>query len=323
VFGLNTQCVLDDLEKTHHDLDDYTGEKPRWCPGCGDYAILTAVQKLCHEEQIPPEKTVFVSGVGCASQFPANMNTYGFQGLHGRALPVAEGVKMRRPDLNVFVNMGDGDCFSAGAGHWIHAIRYNMDMVAIVHDNRIYGFTKSQVSPTSPKGLVTKTSPKSSNGVTLSSLNPICATLGVANASFVALAADWIPDVLYQIIKLAFQHRGFSFIRVLQRCPTYNPTAYDKFIKDPSNLQLLTHPTTVQLSDMLKRIFKNHIDHDPVDLNAARNFCTAEMYPIGVLYQDKNAPVYEDLRRPKRAQTPELIEQALNREFDKFGIAAH
>ncbi|MEJ2721561.1 MAG: thiamine pyrophosphate-dependent enzyme [bacterium] len=143
MFGLKNQCILN-LEDEYRPLEAYQGAQQRWCPGCGDNAILTAVQRLCRDEQLPPEKTVFVSGIGCASRFPHYMGTYGFHGLHGRALPTAEGVKMRRPDLHVFVNTGDGDCCSIGTAHWIHSIRMNMDLTVMLHDNSIYGLTKMQ-----------------------------------------------------------------------------------------------------------------------------------------------------------------------------------
>ena len=146
------ECMLRMYEE-HYDLEDYQSGVPRWCTGCGDNAILAAVQRLCRDENLRPEKTVFVSGIGCSSRFPHYMKTYGFHGIHGRALPVAEGIKMARPDLTVFVNTGDGDCCSIGAAHWIHAIRYNMNLTVMLHDNQIYGLTKMQASPTSPHGL--------------------------------------------------------------------------------------------------------------------------------------------------------------------------
>ena len=144
-----TQCIIK-LHEEHHNLEDYQGGVPRWCSGCGDNAILAAVQRLCRDEDLAPERTVFVSGIGCSSRFPHYMKTYGFHGIHGRAFPIAEGVKMARPDLAVFVNTGDGDCCSIGAAHWIHAIRYNMNLTVILHDNHVYGLTKKQASPTSP-----------------------------------------------------------------------------------------------------------------------------------------------------------------------------
>ncbi len=154
-----TQCLIK-LHEAHHNLEDYQGGVPRWCSGCGDNAILAAVQRLCRDEDLAPERTVFVSGIGCSSRFPHYMKTYGFHGIHGRAFPIAEGVKMARPDLTVFVNTGDGDCCSIGAAHWIHAIRYNMNLTAILHDNHVYGLTKKQASPTSPRGLKSNTTPR-------------------------------------------------------------------------------------------------------------------------------------------------------------------
>src|SRR3989338_3461404 len=146
-----TECLLQMYEE-HHDLEDYQSGVPRWCPGCGDSAILAAVQRLCRDEGLRPEQTVFVSGIGCSSRFPHYLKTYGFHGIHGLALPVATGIKLHRPDLSVFVIMGDGDCCSIGAGHWIHTTRYNPDIVALLLDNGVYGLTKNQTSPTSPKG---------------------------------------------------------------------------------------------------------------------------------------------------------------------------
>ena len=208
--GSATECLLR-LHDEHYELEDYQSGVPRWCTGCGDNAILTAVQRLCRDEELPPEKTVFVSGIGCSSRFPHYMKTYGLHGIHGRALPIAEGVKMARPDLNVFVNTGDGDCCSIGAAHWIHAIRYNMNLTVMLHDNQIYGLTKMQASPTSPIGTKSNTTPR---GSYLEALNPLTVTLGVQNVSFVAQAVDWIPDVLYDIIKSAFRHKGLGFVRV-------------------------------------------------------------------------------------------------------------
>ena len=189
-------CLLRFYEE-RHELEDYQGGVPRWCTGCGDNAILTAIQRLCRDEQLRPEKTVFVSGIGCSSRFPHYMKTYGFHGIHGRSLPIAEGVRMARPDLNVFVNTGDGDCCSIGAAHWIHAVRYNMNMTVFLHDNQIYGLTKMQASPTSPKGLKSNTTPR---GSYLDALHPLTVTLGVQNVSLVAQAVDWIPEVLFDIV---------------------------------------------------------------------------------------------------------------------------
>jgi len=217
-----TQCLIK-LHEEHHALEDYQGGVPRWCSGCGDNAILAAVQRLCRDEDLAPERTVFVSGIGCSSRLPHYMKTYGFHGIHGRAFPIAEGVKMARPDLAVFVNTGDGDCCSIGAAHWIHALRYNMNLTVILHDNHVYGLTKKQASPTSPRGLKSNTTPR---GSTLEALNPLTVTLGVTNVSFVAQAVDWIPELLYDIISKAYHHRGFSFVRIIQRCPEFLPKMF-------------------------------------------------------------------------------------------------
>ena len=184
---LSATKQLLDLYKEQSALEDYQSGVPRWCTGCGDNAILTAVQRLCRDEGLRPEKTVFVSGIGCSSRFPHYMKTYGFHGIHGRAFPIAEGVKMARPDLTVFVNTGDGDCCSIGAAHWIHALRYNMNMTVFLHDNQIYGLTKKQASPTSPIGTKSNTTPR---GSYLDALNPLTVALGVSNASFVAQAVE-------------------------------------------------------------------------------------------------------------------------------------
>ncbi len=256
-----TQCIIK-LHEEHHDLEDYQGGVPRWCSGCGDNAILAAVQRLCRDEDLAPESTVFVSGIGCSSRFPHYMKTYGFHGIHGRAFPIAEGVKMARPDLHVFVNTGDGDCCSIGAAHWIHAIRYNMNMTVILHDNQVYGLTKKQASPTSPIGLKSNTTPR---GAVLEALNPLTVTLGVQNVSFVAQAVDWIPDMLYDIIAKAYQHRGFSFVRIIQRCPEWLPKMFEPWLHDPGKTLLLTHANGLQPSAETSRIYKNQREHDPLE----------------------------------------------------------
>jgi 2-oxoglutarate ferredoxin oxidoreductase subunit beta len=309
---------LRDAGKEEYSLEDYAGRVPRWCIGCGDLAILTAVQRVCRDAQLPLEKVVFVSGIGCSSRFPHYMGSYGFHGLHGRALPVAEGIKMRRPDLHVFVNMGDGDCCSIGAAHWIHATRYNMNMTVMMHDNNIYGLTKNQASPTSPKGTVSNTTPRGSD---LEPFDPLQATLGMSNLSFVAQAADWIPELLFNIISAAFNHRGFSFIRILQRCPEFMENRWTPCIDDPDRLLILTHEDGVQLSPALSRAYRYQDEHDPADLVEARRIVgTSERLPVGVIYRNPDVPCYEELRKPDRLYTPESIAKGLDEELDKFTI---
>jgi 2-oxoglutarate ferredoxin oxidoreductase subunit beta len=312
-----SQCVLD-LVDDNYLLEDYQSAVPRWCVGCGDHGVLTAVQRLCRDEKLAPEKTVFVSGIGCSSRFPHYMNTYGFHGLHGRALPIAQGVKIKRPDLNVFVIMGDGDCCSIGTAHWIHAVRYNMNMTAIVLDNGIYGLTKNQASPTSPIGMVSNTTPTGSH---LEPLNPISVTLGIRNASFVAQAADWIPDLTHDIIQQGFRHKGFSFIRVLQRCPEFLAHRYDDWVQDPERMLLLKHENGLEISPELGRIYRNQEVHDPADRNRAREMASvSDPIPVGILYRNPEMNCYEDDQVPDRMNTAGTVKRYLEQEFDKYTI---
>jgi len=297
-------------------LEDYEGGVARWCPGCGDLAVLTAVQRICRDEQLAPERIVAVSGIGCSSRFPHYMKTYGFHGLHGRALPVACGIKARRPDLTVWVATGDGDCCSIGAGHWVHAVRYNMDMTVMLLDNAIYGLTKNQTSPTTPAGFTTNTHPY---GAFLPPLNPTSATLGFTNVSFVAQTVDWNPVHLYATLLAAYRHRGFSFVRILQRCPTYTPTIFEELQRDPSRLVLLEHADGVPIDPALDRVFKNRIAHDPTDLNEARRIAEqTDPLPIGLLFRDASRPVYEEFTYRGLDMTREERSEALNRELDRF-----
>jgi 2-oxoglutarate ferredoxin oxidoreductase subunit beta len=295
--AVTTECLLK-LYEDRLELEDYQQGVPRWCTGCGDNAILTAVQRLCRDEQLRPEKTVFVSGIGCSSRFPHYMRTYGFHGIHGRALPIAEGIRLARPDLHVFVNTGDGDCCSIGAAHWIHAVRYNMNLTVFLHDNQIYGLTKMQASPTSPKGLKSNTTPR---GAYLDALHPLTVTLGVQNVSFVAQAVDWIPDVLYKVVSAAFHHRGFSFVRIVQRCPEWLPNLHEPWIKDPQRVRL--------------------VDHDPSDLAAAREIASQlDPIPVGILYRNPDVPCYEDLRRTGVLRTPQLVRAGLEAQLDEVTV---
>jgi 2-oxoglutarate ferredoxin oxidoreductase subunit beta len=312
-----TECLLK-LYEERRELEDYQSGVPRWCSGCGDNAILAAVQRLCRDEQLRPDKTVFVSGIGCSSRFPHYMNTYGFHSIHGRALPLAEGIRMARPDLNIFVNTGDGDCCSIGAAHWIHAIRYNMNLTVFLHDNQIYGLTKMQASPTSPRGLKSNTTPR---GAYLDALQPLTVTLGVQNVSFVAQAVDWIPEVLYDIVSQAFHHKGFAFVRILQRCPEWMPAQHEPWLRDPQRVQLLHHQRGLTLSPALAKVYRNQLEHDPSDLARAREIATSpDPIPVGILYRNPDVPCYEDLRRSERRRTPELIRAGLEAELDRFTI---
>lgn len=272
-------------------LEDYQGATARWCPGCGDHAVLNAVQRLARDKQLPPEKTVVVSGIGCSSRFPHYMKTYGFHGLHGRAFPVACGVRSRRPDLHMFVVTGDGDCCAIGTAHWIHAIRYNMDLTILLLDNNIYGLTKNQTSPTTRTGEKSNTHPRGSE---LPPLNPLSVTLGINNASFVAQSIDWNPPHLYNTIRAAYEHRGTSFVRILQRCPHFTSHVFAEVQQDMNQVLLLNDEQGIPLDPGLQRLFPNRAAHNPLDLAAARALASREdVYPVGLLYRNENAARYD------------------------------
>jgi 2-oxoglutarate ferredoxin oxidoreductase subunit beta len=297
-------------------MDDYATAAARWCPGCGDHAVLTAAHRLLETEQLAPERTVFVSGIGCSSRFPHYVKTYGFHGIHGRALPVALGVKLRRPDLDVFVVMGDGDCCSIGAAHWIHTIRYNPNLVVLLLDNGVYGLTKNQTSPTSPKGHPSNTQPR---GAYLPPMNPLTVALGVTNASFVAQTGDWAPAHIFATLRAAYRHRGLSFVRVLQRCPQYTDELYTAAMRDPGIVELLVHDDGVTVPE-LDRLYKNQRRHDPSDLDGARRLAEADgKLRLGIFYRDETRPVYEDVRRvPSRTATEKLA--LMNAELDRYAV---
>jgi 2-oxoglutarate ferredoxin oxidoreductase subunit beta len=318
MFGLKTDWSLDVLPR-YFTLEDYEGGVARWCPGCGDHGVLAAVQRICRDEQLLPEKTVCVSDIGCSSRFPHYMHTYGFHGLHGRPLPVACGIKSRRPDLHVWVATGDGDCCSIGAGHWIHAIRYNMDMVVMLFDNNVYGLTKNQTSPTSKVGQKTYTHPR---GAWLPPLNPSTATLGMTNVSFVAQTVDWNPVHVHATLLAAFKHPGFSFVRVFQRCPQYTPDIFEEAQRDPSRILLLEHENGINAEPVGTRQYTNRIEHDPLDLEKGRHFADMEngCLPVGLLFQDADRPRYEQVTTQGLDMTAEEKVRCLNAELDRFAI---
>jgi len=278
-----------------HIVEDYVGNVPRWCSGCGDHSVLGAVQRLARDEQLAPEQMVVVSGIGCSSRFPHYMKTYGFHGLHGRPLPVACGVRARRPDLHIFVVTGDGDCCAIGTAHWIHAIRYNMRMTVLLLDNNIYGLTKMQTSPTSPVGVHSNTHPFGSQ---LPPLNPLTVTLGIVNASFVAQTIDWHPPHLYATLRAAHRHDGLAFVRVLQRCPHFMPEAFSVLQQEPDRVLMLEHPDGITLEPAAARAFANRVEHDPSRLHEAREHAAREdVIPTGLLYLNPDAVRYDDATR--------------------------
>ena len=203
--------------------DFVTDQEVRWCPGCGDYAILSQMQKVLPELGIPREKMVFISGIGCSSRFPYYMNTYGIHSIHGRAPTLATGLKVVNPDLSVWVITGDGDGLSIGGNHLLHCIRRNVDLNIVLFNNRIYGLTKGQYSPTSLPGHITRSSPM---GSIEHAFNPLAVALG-AEGTFVARSVDVFAKHLPVVLKRAAEHRGTSFVEIFQNCIVYNEHAWD------------------------------------------------------------------------------------------------
>jgi 2-oxoglutarate ferredoxin oxidoreductase subunit beta len=203
--------------------DFKTDQEVRWCPGCGDYAILAAVQGFMPELGVPRENIVFVSGIGCSSRFPYYMNTYGMHSIHGRAPAIATGLSSSRPDLSVWVVTGDGDALSIGGNHLIHALRRNVNLKILLFNNRIYGLTKGQYSPASPLGKITKSSPMGSID---SPFNPVSLAIG-AEASFVARTLDSDRKHLQSVLREAAAHEGSALVEIYQNCNIFNDGAFD------------------------------------------------------------------------------------------------
>jgi 2-oxoglutarate ferredoxin oxidoreductase subunit beta len=218
---------------------DYKSDQEiRWCPGCGDYAIIASVQAVLADIGVARENVVMVSGIGCSSRFPYYMETYGFHSIHGRANAIATGVKVANPDLQVWVITGDGDGLSIGGNHMIHSLRRNVDLKIILFNNEIYGLTKGQYSPTSPQGLQTKTSPF---GSVDAPFNPLQLALG-AGSTFVARTLDTQPKHMKEVLAAAAAHKGSAFVEVWQNCVIFNDGAFkdwtDKAVRDEQMIYL-------------------------------------------------------------------------------------
>jgi 2-oxoglutarate ferredoxin oxidoreductase subunit beta len=298
-------------EKKYTSKDFATKQDVRWCPGCGDYSILAQVHRTFPEMiGIKKENIVWVSGIGCSSRFPYYMNTYGFHGIHGRAPAIATGVKVARPDLSVWVATGDGDLLSIGGNHFIHACRKNIDLKIVLFNNRIYGLTKGQYSPTSEQGKQTKTTPFGSVDYPF---NPISLAIG-ADATFIARAIDRDAKHMQQMLKRAADHFGSSFIEIFQNCVIFNDGAFDsisdKKVKD-ERLLVLEHNKPMIFGvnkdkgiklDGLNPVIRNIADgmnsvndlfvHDEYDENPARATILANLEreaemptPVGVFRQ--------------------------------------
>jgi 2-oxoglutarate ferredoxin oxidoreductase subunit beta len=203
--------------------DFVTPNDVRWCPGCGDYAILNAMQRALPELGVPRENFVIISGIGCSSRFPYYMNTYGFHSIHGRAPSIATGIKVANPDLSVWVVTGDGDGLSIGGNHLLHLLRRNVNVNVLLFNNRIYGLTKGQYSPTSPVGTRTKTTPMGSID---NPIHPVLFALG-AESTFIARTLDTNPKHMVETFKAAHEHQGVSFIEIMQNCVIFNDGTWD------------------------------------------------------------------------------------------------
>jgi 2-oxoglutarate/2-oxoacid ferredoxin oxidoreductase subunit beta len=219
-------------------LKDFKSDQEvRWCPGCGDYAVLAAVQSFMPELGLEREKIVFISGIGCAARFPYYMQTYGMHSIHGRAPAIATGLAVSRPDLSVWVVTGDGDSLSIGGNHLIHALRRNVNIKILMFNNQIYGLTKGQYSPTSEQGKVTGSTPSGSVDYPF---NPLSVALG-AEATFVARAIDTDKQGLTSVLRRTAVHRGAAFVEIYQNCNIYNDGAFDSVREDKENRLYLEH----------------------------------------------------------------------------------
>lgn len=255
-------------------VDDFkSGVEPDWCPGCGDYGVLRAVQMAAASLGIAPHELMVVSGIGCSSNLPGFLHSYGLHSIHGRALPVATGIKLANPSLTVLVTGGDGDGYGIGVGHFVHAARRNVNLTYIVMDNSIYGLTTGQASPTSAQGMKTKSTPA---GNPESALNPLVLALG-AGASFVARGFSGDPAHLAGLVKRAIEHRGFALLDVFSPCVTYNKVNTFPFYKQH----------TYKLDEKA---------HDATSLSAALERAQewGDRIPLGVLYAVER-PTYEQL----------------------------
>jgi 2-oxoglutarate ferredoxin oxidoreductase subunit beta len=219
--------------------DFQSDQETRWCPGCGDYAVLAAVQQFMPELGIPPERIVFITGIGCAGRFAYYMDTYGMHGIHGRAPALATGLAATREDLSIWVVTGDGDSLSIGGNHLIHALRRNVPVKILLFNNQIYGLTKGQASPTSELGKVTKSTPF---GVADQPFNPVALALG-AEATFVARTIDRDKRHLAEVLRTAATHEGAALVEIYQNCPVFNDGAFsaltDKDVKDANQIRLI------------------------------------------------------------------------------------
>ncbi|GAB3681270.1 2-oxoacid:ferredoxin oxidoreductase subunit beta [Angustibacter aerolatus] len=310
---------------------DFTSDQEvRWCPGCGDYAVLAAVQSFLPELGLRRENIVFVSGIGCSSRFPYYLDTYGMHSIHGRAPAIATGLAVARPDLSVWVVTGDGDALSIGGNHLVHALRRNVNLKILLFNNRIYGLTKGQYSPTSEPGKVTKSTPM---GSVDTPFNPVSLALG-AEASFVARTLDSDRKHLTSVLRQAAEHRGTALVEIFQNCPIFNDGAFDVLKdRDESQARLLhlEHGQPLALgaegdrrvvvrddAGSLQVVPEAQADparvvrHDAHDPDPSQQFALSRLdgpdmahVPVGV-FRDVERPTYDD---QVRAQVDAAVEQ--------------
>ena len=290
-------------------LKDLKAADPRWCTGCGDYTILVGLRRFMVQRQIEPVNTVNVSGIGCSGRLPHYMNTYGIHSVHGRAIPVALGLALSRPDLKLFISSGDGDALSIGGNHLIHGIHKNFNCVFILFDNQIYGLTKNQTSPTTKKGLVTMTQPQ---GSPLAPINPVQFALGLG-ATFVASTAEWMGQHFLDTLDVAFQHPGFSFVHVAQRCPKFNPSAWNH--EDSRWISFLTHDNAVP-ADTKAAPDATVVSHDPTDMAKAFQHANGLTTSFGLFYRQER-PRYDVLTREA---TEKAVKKDRSTLLDSFTI---
>ena len=258
-------------------LDFYkSDEKPTWCPGCGDFGVLNGLYNAMRQKGLQTKDIVVVSGIGCSSRLPFFVASYGFHGVHGRAMPIATGIKVANPELKVLAMGGDGDAFASGGGHFVHAARRNLDICYVIMDNNIYGLTKGQTSPTSQVGFVTKTTPK---GTPDRPINPL--RLAIASgATFVARGFSGKPKELAELIVEGINHNGFAVIDTFSPCPTFNKINTFRSYRE-------------EVADLPK-------DHDPSDMHKAIELAssTDPMY-LGVLYREEGESFEDHLAAAK------------------------
>jgi 2-oxoglutarate/2-oxoacid ferredoxin oxidoreductase subunit beta len=311
--------------------DFQSDQETRWCPGCGDYAVLSAVQQFMPELGIPPEKIVFITGIGCAGRFAYYMNTYGMHGIHGRAPALATGLATAREDLSIWVVSGDGDSLSIGGNHLIHSLRRNVPLKILLFNNQIYGLTKGQASPTSELGKVTKSTPF---GVSDHPFNPVALALG-AEATFVARTIDRDRRHLTEVLRAAAVHEGSALVEIYQNCPVFNDGAFaaltEKEVKDANQIRLEAgKPIRFGVDDErgVARGADGHLEivavddvgedallvHDPGRFDSGLAFSLARLAedptgptPIGI-FRDVQRPVYGRTGRvaPEPATSDEL-----------------